>query len=540
MSNLEWAWNDDESVTASHGHGWNGEKFPGGWRNGSELVESVLALDYFTLRLRSEHIFETNLYGRGIIKRLVTNEVHTGLSLEADPSSDVLDIPEEQLKEWSDQVEVLFAAWSSTPQVCSYEGHVEATLGEQTATARREALVGGDVLVVLRQHPKTKRPTVQLISGSRVQNPFPFDGDAIIQDGVELDSRGRHVAYHVRQEVLQGAFPGRQEVSWRTKRVKAFTRGGRRVAWLMYGIDRRSGQVRGTPLLGVVLQSLAEIDRYRDSAQRKATVTSYLAMWIEKTENKPSSLPGQGGSVRGAVQSDTDPRGNSREWNSLDHVPGMMWEELQTGEKPHVFKADGGDTLHFPDFERAVLSAVAWYCEIPPEIMLLSFNANYSASQAALNEFNMYLDVVRPRIARSFTQPVYEEWLIDTDNLGIITAPGFIQSTTDLALYETRAAWVRAEWIGSVKPTMDMLKTVRAAEIMVDRGWDTDERIARKLNGSKFSTNVRRLRDTIKVFPVREEPADAGVRRENALLVDALLEREDKSHVLDDPPITGE
>jgi hypothetical protein len=53
-----------------------GDKFAGGFG-----ATKVFTPDYWTLRQRSEQLFHENLYARGLIRRLVTNEINTGLTL---------------------------------------------------------------------------------------------------------------------------------------------------------------------------------------------------------------------------------------------------------------------------------------------------------------------------------------------------------------------------------------------------------------------------------------------------------------------------
>lgn len=509
----EWRWNDDpEPVVESEtqlvqptahigvGRGWNGEKYSGGWTSGDHAIDHLLHLDYFTLRERSEQVFQRNLYARGLIRRLITNEVHTGLSLEADPNTLILGRSEDELEAWSDRVEAFFNAWGSTPRVFDEEQRQEMTMGEMTAAARREALVGGDVLVILRQHPQTKLPTVQLVGGHLVQTPLERSGDIRIEHGVELDATGRHIAYHIRDPR-----------TFEPMRIPAFgARSGRRLAWLMYGTDRRIGEVRGAPLLSIVLQSLQEIDRYRDSTQRKAIINSILSMWIEKTQDKMSSLPLTGGAVKTGTTTLQDDTGTTRAFQFADQIPGLVLEELQQGEKPHAFKVDG-TTDGYPEFEAAIIAAIAWASEIPAEILRLSFDKNYSASAAALNEFKLYLTVIRKRIAQSFNQPIYEEWLMSAVMKGTIQAPGLLEATDDVTQFETAAAWVEAAWIGAVKPTTDMLKLVKAFGEAVDRGWTTNTRIASELTGTKFATNARLLRREAKQLPRVAAAADDPV-----------------------------
>jgi lambda family phage portal protein len=446
--------------------------------------------------MRSIEMFETNLYGRGLIRRLVTNEVHTGLSLEADPDAEILGLTEDEVTAWSDRVESYYNAWASTPDACDHERRPDMTHGELTAMARREALVGGDVLVVTRMHAVTKLPTVQLYPAHMVKTPFnAHESSAEIIDGVELNAAGRQVAYHV--QLADGSF---QRFAARG------ARSGRRQAWLMYGTDRRTGQVRGTPLLGVVLQSLKEIDRYRDATQRKAIINSIVTMWIEKSEDKLGSNPLTQGAQRAGTVQTVDNDGDPRTFNVADQIPGLVLEELQHGETPHSFKSDTGDTVQFPEFEAAIVSAIAWHCEIPPEILRLSFDKNYSASQAALNEFTLYLDVQRDRIARSFNQPIYEQWLEASTLRGTISA----NLNSGIANFEVRRSWMRADWYGAAKPVTDALKLMKATELALSMGLTTRHRAARMYNGSKFSTNARHLRRELEELPRVETEGTAN------------------------------
>ena len=176
----------------------DGGKFAGGF--GPTQVQSV---DYWTLRARSAQLFNENLYARGLIRRLITNEINTGLTPEACPDEQVLGFAEDYLADWTESVENRFGLWAKNPQVCDWLK--ESTFGEIQRTVRREALVEGDILVVLLQDPETKLPAIQLVSGSSVQTPYGSTSAQVpagheIVHGVEKDALGRVFAYHIRQK----------------------------------------------------------------------------------------------------------------------------------------------------------------------------------------------------------------------------------------------------------------------------------------------------------------------------------------------------
>lgn len=456
---------------------YDGEKFTGGFG-----ATQLLTLDYWALRERSSQLFNENLYARGLIRRLITNIINTGLTLEATPVADMLELDEDALNVWSEDTENRFHVWSKNPRVCDFKG--QHTFGALQREAKQEALVEGDILVVLRHSPVLRLPQVQLIRGSAIQTPLNVavkDGHRIVH-GVELDADERHVAFHIRQ--ADGS----------SKRIAAYgQRTGRKTAWLVYGCDKRRDEVRGYPLLALILQSLKELDRYRDSAQRKAVVNSILALFIKKGEDKMSSLPMPGGAVRRDAMAVEENEGVTRNLNFAHHIPGLVLEELQQGEEPVGFNSAGTD-INFPAFEAAVINAIAWACEIPPEVLTLAFQNNYSASRGAVNELKLFLVKERLWDSEQFCEPVYQDWLVSQALLRKIHAPGLLDAWRSLRDYDLFGAWTSSDWTGAIKPSVDLKKEVDGYRGMVEEMWITHERAAKELTGQKFSKNVRRIR----------------------------------------------
>lgn len=456
---------------------WDGSKFPGGYGS-----TDLFTTDYWTLRQRSAQLFKQVPYARGLIRRMIVNEINTGLHLECTPQEKVLGLAEDALADWSEDVENRFELWGKDAWLCD---HAEQnTWGALQAQARLEALVCGDVLVVLRQYQPTGLPRVQLIPGASVQTPYGRQtlrtGNRVCH-GVELDSQGRQVAYWILQ--TDGTF----------KRLPAYgEKSGRRLAWLLYGSEKRLDDVRGEPLLSIVLQSLREIDRYRDSIQRKALILSMLAAFIKKGEDKMGTGPITGGAVRRTLDVTQDSTGKTRHFKTADLMPGLFIEELQQGEEPVAFQSNG-TYEKFGDFEAAILQAVAWSNNMPPEILQLSFRNNYSASQAAINEYKMALNMLRTTFGDCFCTPIYQEWLISTALTQKINAPELIESWRDTKAYDVYAAWVSCDWAGQIKPAVDLTKLVGGYAQMVAEGAITRDRMSRELTGTKFSQNIKKL-----------------------------------------------
>lgn len=474
---------------------WNGSKYPGGFG-----ATDFLLTDYWTLRARSAQLFKQNLYARGLIRRLVTNIINVGLMVESQPASSILGISEDELEDWSEDVELRFEIWGRNPSQVDFEG-IRAW-GELQRDIYREALIEGDVLIILRPD-SIGMPTVQMIPGSAIQTPWVGRGSREfdiprghrVEMGVELDRMGRQVAYWVVQS---------DGLTY--KRVPAVSsRTGRRIAWMLYGTDKRFKDVRGEPILSIILQSLREVDRYRDAAQRKAVINSMLAIFIKKGEERVGSKPLTGGAVKKGTVTTDIPDGESRTFNAGTYMPGLILDELNVGEEPVAF-GDKGTDVNFPIFESAMISGMAWAMEVPPEILQLAFSNNYSASQAAINEFKIFLNQERSRFGADFCQPIYVDWLFAEVLSGRVEAPGFLESWRDPLEYDVYGAWIFADWSGAIKPSTDIRKQAQGYELMVRKGWITNARATRELTGTKFSRNIKKLRKENEMWVAANEP----------------------------------
>ncbi len=459
----------------------DGEKFPGGLMPVNELFD----LDYWGLRERSNELFHKNAYARGIVRRIVTNVIYDGLHLEATPEKNVLNLEDEFIDQWSENIESRFYLYNQTPEIIDFKQR--RTGGQLQAQIKTEAIISGDCLSVLRQSPKYRLPTVEVISGDRVQTPVALMSNENIVDGVELDKAGRHKAFYVMSETNP---LGYEKILARGRNT------GRLQAKLIYGCDKREDGVRGAPLLAIAIQPLAEIDRHRDSTQRKATLNSVVVAAVERgpaAKGKSKPMTGPGASRRDANVDVVDSGGNSKRISFADMVPGMNFENLNPDEKVTFFNNNGVD-INFGAFEAAIMMGVAWALEIPPEILLLSFNKNYSASQAAINEFEMYLGKERTNFGADYCDMLYQDWFLSMVLMNRIEAGSYLADMMDPVRWEYARAWTLSDWAGHVKPATDPLKRVNAYTAAIEQGLMTRSRATREIFGMKYSQVVRQLK----------------------------------------------
>jgi lambda family phage portal protein len=509
---------DDLKNSSASGYSdtsWGGDKF----YDGFGITKDYAIVDYWKLRKRSKQLFTENLYARGLIRRLLTNEINKGLALEATPDGEILNVETNTLSDWSEMIERRFAVWAKNPELCDHKGL--RTFGAIQRQARMMALISGDVLVILRQGASNS-PTVELIDADHIEDPMSGTmhrqakarGNEI-KHGVEVDPNGRHIAFYVKQaDDTHVRIPARG------------ARTGRRQAWLVYGTERMVDDVRGQSLLALVVQSLKEVDRYRDAEQRAAVINATIAMWIKKTEDKMGTLPVTGGAVRKDTYTTQNDSQGRKDVQFSSNMPGMIMQELQTGEEPVSYDTRRPN-VNFGTFEAAIINAIAWANELPPEVLTLAFQNNYSASRGAVNEFKMYLERIRNGFGEEFIDPIYQEYLVSEVLIGSVDMPGFLDARRDPSRWHIYGAWVSADWSGAIKPNVDLLKEAKAYKLLCDEGWITRERATRELTGMKFSKSVQQLaRENEQLAAAMQPLIDAGiVKDENPdAVADAVID----------------
>lgn len=471
---------------------WSGDDFEGGFGNNVNVI-----MDWAGLRERSHQLFTTNLFASGIIDRLVTNIIATGLFPESIPDEGTLGLGEGDLDEWTDSVENLFSLWANCPEACDYAG--ERTLAQLQRQQVREAFIGGDCLVIHHVGRDTLLPRIELISSTSVCTPMVpselAEGHKIY-DGVEVDARGREVAYWVYQ--VDGTF----------KRIAAYgPKTRRRIAFLLKMEKPRPGVYRGTPLLAKVLQSLREVQRFRSAYQRKVMLNALVAFFLERdVDTKGKSTPAA--TVARGRKTATRDNGELDETNpanfSAKLPPGMIMEGLRPGE---TVKTHQGPAGHLDmQFEDAVLRAIAWGLQMPPEILMLSFSSNYSASQAAINEFKLFLSVARMEFADQSMKPLWKIWFTQMVLIGRIAAEGYIVAyNLGVRGFQTVQAWLQVEFAGAVKPSSDLVKQVEGYVRAINNGLCTRNNASQALFGIKYGRLVRILRrENEQLAPVLE------------------------------------
>lgn len=465
---------------------WNGSKFFGSLGP----VSSWTFVDYWTLRRRSMDLFRTNIYAKGVIRRLVWNEVHTGIVATPTPVGAVL-FPEldgvsreERAIDWADKIGTQFDLYAATPAV--FDWNKKETFGAFQARVRMESLISGDGIIISRIDEKTRLPRFEWVNGDHIRTPDScslLDGH-YVKHGVEFDRWGKRVAFYV-QSVRGGEFVY-ERVPVRGQKS------GRLISWMVYGSERFVDDVRGEPFLSDSIYMLKDLDRTRDAEVRASLVNAMIPLFLEEEPNhiaagaRPTDLMRGGPALppppADGVAGAPPPNPPTDKIDIMN--PGTIYH-TPSGGKIQSFQTNRPN-VNYSAFEKSVIAVLAWSHGLPPEVLMLEFGNNYSASRQANNEFEVYLSRFVKDFAVAVTQPIYDAWLTQMALTGQLDLPGFVRAYGDPEQWRVVSAWKQCTWTGLNRPSVDRYKEANASQILLDNGLTTYDLEARRHSGLSF------------------------------------------------------
>lgn len=500
--------------------GYSGDKFDKGFG----VTKDFRVVNLKLMQFRSIQLLRDNLYANAIFTRLETKVINKGLTLNSAPIFEILGpefgLTDEQLRAWSRNIEARFLAWSRDKGYVSWNKQFDFPKIQRLS--HHTANLSGDVLVITTLN-KSGLPVIKLVDGFYVSSPIkrPKKGHRIVH-GVELDKNNREVAYWVEKggySELQNKLG--ENTLFGHIRIPAFARGGRRKrAWLVKISQQRIDDVRGMPLLAIMLQNLNEAAKYLDSEQRAALVNSYLAM--TRNRDPKQNVTASGFRQRGAINVQKKETQNAGQTQFEQQQPGLFLANLAHNEKIDSFDTKRPN-LNFGPFMESVLKPMAYGSEIPPEIFFLEYGNNFSASRQANLDFKDAVDKKVYDFARQLNDPVFVEWLTGEILNGSIKAPGYVNSLFNDSLYHIRNAWQNTIWRGLPQTSVDIKKMVQALAIVEEKGWQTNEAISEQYFKSDFFDNIRRQKtENLLRADAQVTTADSG---DNSGDLEAIQER---------------
>lgn len=414
--------------------------------------------NYDVLRLRSWQSYLDSEITQTVINKFTKWVIGSGLKLQSEPNKSILDSEGVKLdyEKFTTSVEARFSIHAKSRKVDSAQ---LKNLNKIAKKAKLNAIIGGDVLVILR-YDKSKKITVQLVDGCHVKSPYygtDLYGQAlkngnILKHGIEMSKSGQHVAYYVQNRDLS------------FKRIRSTSVAtGLTTAFMVYGMEYRLDNHRGIPLISAVMETLKKLERYKEatvgSAEERQKIAYTIVHGLGSTGENPLAkniAKAFNANANDDIPSDTqgkalaDKVAATTNKQTFNMPPDSKMEQLESKNE-----------LHFKDFYSVNIDLVCAALGIPPEVALSKYDSNFSASRAALKDWEHTLSVEREDFTDQFYQPIYNYWLHTEILKNKVQAPGYLAAVVDKN-EDVMESFRQARFIGAGVPHVDPVKEVKA------------------------------------------------------------------------------
>jgi len=451
-------------------------------------------IDYAGLRLRSWQSLIESEVTQTIINKYCTWVIGSGLKLTSEPANYILE--QENIKidkiKFSQNVEQRFNLFRGS-KISDYSNM--ENLDAIANTAFMNTIVGGDVLVVLRYDGKNV--SVQLIDGAHVQSPiygteyYPAkleNGNELI-NGIEFDKSKKHIRYYVRNK----------DYSFTT--IEAYGKNtGLLQAFLVKGVDYRLDNVRGLPLISAVLEKLKKMERYESATLGSAEERQKIVYQIVHTKNSTGETPllKQLTTAQNYNENATDLPKDLAGVDLANKIAASTSKQtINMGIDSELKALESKNELYFKDFYTINIQAVCAAIGMPYQVAMSLYEGNFSASRAALKDWENTLNVVRKKFSNKFYQPIFNYWLEIQILENKVQAPGYLAAL----LKENSVvidAYRKCRFTGAGVPHIDPLKEVNAiraalGETAKDMPLMTLEEATETLYGSESVDNMEQF-----------------------------------------------
>lgn len=422
------------------------------WRphTGSANADTLYDLD--RLRPQSRDLARNDPIACGAKLTAVTGAIGSGLSLQPKPHRAFLRLSDADAEAWEDNTRMRFEFWANS-DACDAER--KSNFYALQARARNAALESGDCFILM---PRLSRPgrtnalCLQLIEADRVSNPYGAPDSDTLNGGIQYDDTGAPVSIWVCNR-HPGDIYSTKTLDWKEIPVFGANSGRRNVIYLP-AIEQtlRPAQSRCPPWLAPVIQPLKQLGEFTDAELQSTVNAAIFSMFIEMEHD----------AFQATFSAANDPDGSFKQsyFNQClanGEVQGGRNVRMLPGEKIHGVQSSHPNAGLDP-FMAAILKRVGAALGIPFEVLILSFNASYSAARASLLRAWQMFKLWRASDAAALCDPVYQNFLAEEIRLGRINAPGFFVNDDYLM------AWSNAHWVGDGPGSIDPQREVAAAK----------------------------------------------------------------------------
>lgn len=395
------------------------------WQPTNQSPDLALSSDAAMIRARARDLVRNNHYARGILQALVRNVVGCGVFPQATTGAESLD----------EQIEDLFDRWA---KVADAQGRL--TWWEIQRLAYQEVREAGECLLHFTSVEEDRsRPlslAVELIDADRLADDrysamrvTPANGNEI-RRGVEVDARGRAVAYWIyphHPNDVNGVWaqPERYDASEFVHLYKC----------------ERIGQTRGISMFAPVVTALKGLHYYQENELQASAVASCFTAAIKTL----------GGPADGGLLDTVDTNSSDTDGNQFEYLqPGMVARLLPGEEVEIINPARPNNDAH--SWLTFMLRGLATGVGLSYERMCRDYTqTNYSSARASDLEDRRSFRVEQDWLCSHLCDPVYMRFIeaaVDEGKIAVSASELLSEYDTITAHHWQTPGW---EWVDPQK-----------------------------------------------------------------------------------------
>lgn len=390
------------------------------WQPFGGSADADLIPDLGMLVPRSRDLMRNNGLAAGGQQTLKDNIIGSVLRLSAMPDYRLLGWEREKAREWANQTEAQFRTFADTAEC---DAGASLNLLGLTLQALGGSMMNGEALALPLWLPRPGQrwsTKLMMVEADRLDTPPGMAGRTDMRGGVEIDQYGAPQAYWIRRghpgDALGLNWPSADASQF--DRIPAFTSWGRRRVIHLHDKER-TGQSRGKPILSAVMREFHMAGKYATTELQAAVANSMIAAFLESDLDPESAAALFGEAPRSAWETSVGQARGIRQMQGAAVIP------LPAGARLSSF-TPGRPNSAFDAFMVATLRHIAAGMNIPYELLLKDFSrTNYSSARAAMLEAWRYFHGRRRWIMDYWLRPIYELFLEEAVNSGLIEAPDF-------------------------------------------------------------------------------------------------------------------
>lgn len=517
--------------------GFDYEAFTGETTYNELGVPKEIVIIYEYLRVRSWEYILKNHIASLIVNKRINWVIGAGLLFNAKPSEKpfidyygATDGPKKH-KEFVRNIEYQYRNFSNTTKA-DYEK--SNTLHEIARKTDYNACGDGDVLLLMRV--EKGYPNLQVISGQCVVNPAILTDSKILDDhsvceGVEKNKSGEVVAYHilVNTNIANGVYiPNPKEtINYGTKRIPVYFKGAKNIkqAWLYRESDlQKLGETRAMPLLSHVFETLKHVNDYLIANSKNAQLLAQMVFMLEKDQNSTGEKVFAGNSINVAGMDapvDTDLSADDTTVAlSANKIERKLNGTGIVGDLPKGVKAKllnptaQSDQKEYLD---STLRTIFAQSGTPYEVMISSYDSNYSASMGARSDYQHNLDVLTEIIPSNQLYKMHYNMFLYLQILkGDIICPPLAEAYRKEDII-TIAALTNSSFDGTKLKPIDPVKFIKALRMQIPEKYreqiplNTLEKLINSASGGDYEQVINQLTSEIEILPkelIKEETVE--------------------------------